>query len=365
MTLAIYISRRFLRAFLMISAIFAAILFLIDMVEQIRRYAGKDLGLSGAAHLAALNLSDGFYTILPLISVLAAVALFLNLSRSSEMVAIRASGRSALRMLAAPFLTAALIGTLAVMILNPLVAATTKRYDLQAAVLRSNGEQTVSLGGSGVWLRQGTEDGGQVVIHAVHASTDATVLQDTTFLIFDSDAGPIRRIEAKTARLGNGEWQLETVKEWSLEFANPEAASSTYDTLSIPSDLTAERIRDGFGQPRAIPIWQLPQYIEGLQRAGFSALRHQVWFQTELARPLLMAAMVLIAAVFTMRHMRGRRTGILVLLALAGGLGLFFLQNMAQVLGDNGSIPAVLAAWGPAVVAILFSLGVLLRLEDG
>ena len=57
-----------------------------------------------------------------------------------------------------------------------------------------------------------------------------------------------------------------------------------------------QRIREGFGRPEAVPVWQLPGFIAGLERAGFSVARHKVWLQMELARPFLMGAMVLIAA---------------------------------------------------------------------
>jgi lipopolysaccharide export system permease protein len=66
-----------------------------------------------------------------------------------------------------------------------------------------------------------------------------------------------------------------------------------------------------------------------------------------------------------MRHTRLGRTGVMVMLALGLGLGLYFLRNFAQVLGENGQIPAELAAWSPPVVGILLSLGLLLHLEDG
>jgi lipopolysaccharide export system permease protein len=42
-----------------------------------------------------------------------------------------------------------------------------------------------------------------------------------------------------------------------------------------------------------------------------------------------------------------------------------FLRNFAQVLGETGQIPALLAAWGPPVAAVMLSLGLLLHLEDG
>ena len=85
----------------------------------------------------------------------------------------------------------------------------------------------------------------------------------------------------------------------------------------------------------------------------------------ELALPMLMAAMVLVAAGFTMRHVRFGGTGKMVLYALLAGFGFFFLRNFAQALGDSGQIPVLLAAWSPPVAAVMLSLGLLLHLEDG
>lgn len=372
MILSAYVGRLFSRSLLQIALIFAAILFLIDFVEEIRRFARSDIGMTGAAKLAGLNITSSFYSILPLITLLAAIALFLGLSRSSQLVAMRASGRSGLRITAAPVVGAIVYGILAVAILNPMVAGTTKQYDAQVARIESNGAETISLGETAVWLRQSLivpgPDGdktGQVVIRAQRASPDATTLYNATFMLFTPEEGPIGRIDAEKATLQGGNWLLTNTKEWPLTAANPELEAVSSPSREIPTELTAERIRDGFGQPESVPFWQLPGYIRDLERAGFSAQRHKVWFQTELARPLMMAAMVLVAAVFTMRNMRGRKMGLLVLGAFASGVVLFFLRNMAQVLGENGDIPPELAGWAPPLIAIMFALGVLLQLEDG
>jgi len=44
---------------------------------------------------------------------------------------------------------------------------------------------------------------------------------------------------------------------------------------------------------------------------------------------------------------------------------IYFLRNFAQVLGENGQLPAILAAWAPPLAAIGLSLGILLHNEDG
>lgn len=374
MILQRYVARRFLRQFLLVTAVFVAILFLIDIIEQIRRFGGNtDIGLAGLAGLAALNITASVYTILPLITLLAGIALFLGLSRSSELVAMRAAGRSGLRVLAAPVITAMLLGAVLVSVMNPMVAATAKRYDQAAASARGNATQTISLGRGAVWLRQGVapgaagtgDKGGQIVIRAGRASPDATTLYDATFIVLDAVEGPVRRIVAQSARLESGSWALAGVKEWPLRKPNPELAAVALPGLTLPTELTAERIRDGFGAPDAVAIWQLPEFISGLESAGFTALRHRVWLMVELARPLLMGAMVMVAAVFTMRPMRGRKAGVLVLSAFIAGVGLFFLRNLTQVLGETGEIPPLLAAFVPPLAAAMLALAALLGLEDG
>ena len=57
MILQRYLARRFLRQFLLVAGAFLAILFLIDLVEQIRRFGGEGVGLRRVAGLAALNIA--------------------------------------------------------------------------------------------------------------------------------------------------------------------------------------------------------------------------------------------------------------------------------------------------------------------
>ena len=365
MTLSLYIGRRFLTTFLLVFAGFFVVLYLIDMVEQVRRAGLTDYGIDGAAKLSLLHVPGTIYHILPLIMMFAAIALFLRLARTSELVATRAAGRSALRTLVAPVLAAFLVGAFAVAVLNPLVAATTKRYETLSGRLSQGGTSEASFGGDGIWLRQG-DDAGQWVIHADRADPAGTTLFGVSFLAFGTTGDPKLRIDAATARLAQGSWQLATAKEWRFDSAgNPEAEARLHQSLTLTTELTADQIRESFGAPSTVSIWDMRAFIAKLDRAGFSSRKHAVWLQMELAQPLLLAAMVLVGAGFTMRHARLGNSGILVLLALASGLAIFFIRNFAQVLGESGQIPVLLAAWSPPVAAALLSVSLLLHLEDG
>ncbi|SNS44332.1 LPS export ABC transporter permease LptG [Tropicimonas sediminicola] len=368
MKLQLYFARKFLTILGGIFLVFGMFIVLLDMVEQMRRFDSAELSFGGALELSMLSAPETLYSMLPLVVMLATLALFLGLARTSELVVTRAAGRSAIRAMIAPAIAAALVGVLGVTVLNPIVAATKHAYERKAAEFSGDGRSVLSVSRDGLWLRQGGAEG-QTVIRAQRANLDGTVLYGVTFTGFapegDSQTGAVRRAEAESATLIDGAWELTNAKLWPLGVDNPELRASYHDTLLLPSTLTLDQIRDSFGSPASVPIWELPGFIRNLDEAGFSARLHRVWFQMELALPLFLAAMVMIGSGFTMRHTRFGRTGLMVLFALLMGFSAFFIRSFAQILGQNGDLPIALAAWAPPAIAILMSLGLLLHLEDG
>ena len=364
MRLHVYFARRFLVLFGGITAIFVVLQLLFDLIDHLRILGSSGAGFGRVLGLTLLNLPLGVYKLMPLIMILSTLALFLTLARTSELVVTRASGRSALRSLVSPGLMGLMIGLLAVALLNPIAAGTSRQYAIVISQMTGSGN-FLELAGDGLWLRQGTSKG-QTVIHARSANLDGTILSGVTFITFTFAEGPVRRVEAETATLGEGAWETTNAKVWPLTATdNPEVDSIEFESFSIPSTLTPDQIRDSFAAPSSISIWNLPAFIDQLTTAGFSSRRHEVFFQTELAQPLFLLAMLLIGAGFTMRHQRGGRTGIMVLAAILLSFGLYFLRNFAVILGENGQIPIALAAWAPPLAGIVISLGFLLHTEDG
>ena len=363
MILHFYLARRFFWTFAGIAGIFVILLALIDLIQELQDF--PELPFGNILEIVLLKAPHANYEILPLVVILASVALFVRLARTSELVVVRTSGRSALRALVAPMTVAALIGLVAVTLLNPIVAASSKRENDLVSRHMGGGMTVLAIAIEGLWLRQGSE-GGQTVIYAERASPDFSVLYNTTFLAFSPSGDPVRRISAAEAHLADGEWNLLDAKQWDLTAGdNPEATAIAATSLALPSDLTQDRIADSFGKPEYVSIWNLPDFIAQLEKSGFSARRYAVWFQMELARPLFLTALVMVAASFTMRHTRLGNTGLSVLVAVMLGFGLHYIRNFAQILGENGQIPVLLAAWAPPVAAFLLALGLLLHMEEG
>jgi len=109
----------------------------------------------------------------------------------------------------------------------------------------------------------------------------------------------------------------------------------------------------------------LPGFIEILEKAGFSGLRHRLYWYSQLGDPLLLIAMVLFAAGFTLRPLRRGGTSAVIGAGVATGFLIYFTTDVAYALGLSARLPAMLAAWSPAVVGCLLGAGLLFHLEDG
>jgi lipopolysaccharide export system permease protein len=135
--------------------------------------------------------------------------------------------------------------------------------------------------------------------------------------------------------------------------------------MRLPTSMTVDRVQDSFAPPDTLSFWALPGFIQLLDRSGFSSVRHRLHFQSLLALPLLAGTMALLGAGFSMRP--SRRGGVARMIGggVASGFALFMISKIAEEFGQSGALPPMLAAWAPAVAGLLFSLALLLHLEDG
>ena len=135
---------------------------------------------------------------------------------------------------------------------------------------------------------------------------------------------------------------------------NANDSTDTVDRRKI-----TERNARGFSEePPAVQGPESPAELE--MSYGVQKTEHAI-----MASPLLMCAMILIAATFTLRHSRRGGATYVIAGGVLTGFILYFFSDIVFALGQTDSIPVVLAAWTPSGVATLLGLAMLLHLEDG
>ncbi|MGC1355267.1 MAG: LptF/LptG family permease, partial [Xanthobacteraceae bacterium] len=177
---------------------------------------------------------------------------------------------------------------------------------------------------------------------------------------FDGEGNFKNRIEAKSATLNDGYWQLEEARIYAG--GKPPVTESSY---RLPTTLTLEQVRESFATPETVPFWKLRSYIELADRAGLSGAGYRLQYQQLLSRPFLLTAMVLLAASVSLRLFRFGGVQKMVLSGIAAGFTLFVLSKFTEDMSKADLLSPVLAAWIPVVVGGLTGFVVLLHQEDG
>jgi len=297
---------------------------------------------------------------MPFVVLFGTMMAFWRLTRSNELVVARAAGVSVWQFLTPPLAGGFLIGVLTVTVFNPIASVMQASYErLDDRVLRSDDER-LTLSRTGLWLRQSDGSDTQSILHADRYFAKDQALSGVTILFVSGDSKLSQRIDAREARLGDGQWVVLDGQEW-----RPDAATQHFDRVEVPTNLTPRKIQDSFAAPETMSFWELPSFIRLLESSGFSALRHLLYFDSLLARPFLFAAMVLIAAPFSLRMQRRGGAAMMIAGGVACGFALYFLSDVVFALGLSATIPVALAAWTPAGVSMLLGLSLLLHLEDG
>lgn len=358
--LSAYLGRHFISGFCLMMGIFAVLAFVIDLAELFRRIWGRE-GVSVwiILQLAILKIPYMAQKVLPFAALFGGMLAFLRLTRTNQLVVARAAGLSVWQFLFPTLAIALVSGLFVVTLFNPLVSATTSAYEaLESKHLRGR-SSLLSVSKSGLWLRQSNQSG-QSVIHALGISQKGTELTDVIVFLYEGTDKFTGRIDAQGAVLQTGSWLLSKAL-----ISGPDRMVERHDKYSLPTTLTLEQIQDSFASPETMSFWALPAFIETLEKTGFSALRHRLHWHSIMAGPLLLCAMVLIAATFSIRLTRRGGTGLLIAGGILTGFVLYFLSDVLYAMGLSGALPAPLAAWAPAGICTLLGLTMMFYLEDG
>ena len=359
-TFAAYISRQFLIWWFGIFLVLVALIALFDTIEIMRRTASlKNVTITDIMAMVLFKLPHLAQKAIPFTVLFGGMLAFWRLNRHHELVVARSSGVSAWEFLTPVIIVAAVIGVVKVAVYNPFASAMMFRYEQLEARYFKGDHSLAAISGKGLWLRQPIP-GGNYILHASKITPSTMSLRNVIVFKFRGAENFVSRIDAEKATLGVKKWHLENVR-----ITAPEKPLSTLEKLSIPTNLTQENIQDSFAKPETMSFWALPGFIKILEKAGFSGLRHRLYWHSQLADPILLCAMILFAASFTMRPTRrGGATGIIIV-GVATGVLIYFSTDVAYALGLSSRLPVFLAAWSPAAVGCLLGAGLLFHLEDG
>jgi len=329
-------------------------IFMIAEAFDKARYLGHGLTTGLMIEYLLLKIPFMVGEFMPVILLLATSIFIAELSHNHELVAMRAAGLGANKIVM-PLLTVAMLAAGVTFIIGEWIApVTNQRLD---TIDRINIHHRPEARHGVQWLRDGRrffrlqplgEQDGKQQFHLVMLETD--------------DAGHWKeRVDAARASYHNGVWSLADVN-----ISHPNEDGMTLNHLAHL------KLTSGTGpdtadppSPRQMRFLELMHYAGNLERAGLASANFRFSLHRKLAVPALCLVMVLLAATLCM-HM-GSRWGAAswgIAASIGLGLGAYVMSSAAQITATAAYLPPGFAAWLPDIIVTGFT-GFLLLHQEG
>jgi lipopolysaccharide export system permease protein len=341
----------------------------VDQLDQVGRGSFK---LYHLFWLEFLALPTRLYDLLPIGLLIGAILGLAGLAQRHELVILRVSGVSGMKLLRMLWLSSipVLVGALLLAeFLTPV--AELKLSEAKLALRGDAGRSNILK--SGYWFRETNGAGGLRVINVgvLRGSHDAAIVT-----VYDFDQGQELKtlMLAQTATFEAGKMQLQKVMINTIHpLGDPNAPITpqtkpvevhSEETREISTTLTPELLLARVLTPERMSFLNLFEYIQYLSDNHLTADRQVVAVWRKLIYPFTLLVMIAIAAPLGFVQTRKGGVGAKVFIGILLGVGFFMLNQLSLNIGMLNKWPAWVTAIVPNAFALALALIALLLMEN-
>jgi len=358
-----YVLREFFKIFTMVLTGFVLLMLVFTFFELIGDILRNHIPLVTVGDYL-LNLSPSMlYQLTPLSVLIAVLVTFSLFNRSSELIAMKATGISIYRLVIPVVVISAMLACGLFAFDEYYLPQANRRQEALRNIIKGKPAQT-TLNPDKKWIfgQQGPGEPERVFYYQFF-DRDQNEFANITVFEFDPTTFALtKRIFAERARWNPDQraWIFENGWERTMQGANPvnfrEFQNATFSEVHEgPGYFEKESL-----QSQEMNLGQLQRYIRDLQQSGFDTVALRVQLYDKLAYPLVTIVMAVLAIPFALSMgRRGSLTGI------AAGVGIaltwWIAHGLFVAMGNVNYLPSAIAAWTPDILFGLTGGYLLLR----
>lgn len=354
MRLLRYMSLRFFTLAVAATLILAAIAEVLDLVDNAGDILDRGDGAGGVAQYLALRTPTLIAHALPLGALVGALVTLGLLARGSEIVAMRASGRSVWDLYTLMFPGAFALALIHCTLLDAVLPKTEQRL----AIWWAQGPDPKIDSDKPAWLRLGDD----VISFEGIRDRGRTLVN---LKVYERDALKVAtgRLTASEARYERRQWTLKgaTHVSWLRESFNVQRpADGRWETRLTPADAVAALSPAGL-----VSASNAQAVLDGRRVSNAPQTFYETLILRIYSAPVGLAVMLLLAMPAALLNWRDARSAGYVLLGLALGLTFLLSDGLLTTLGATGVIPPAVGAWTSVVAFAALGAWNLSRIERG
>ena len=352
--LNIYLSKNFIYSFLIVFILFTMLLFFSDLMEQFRKASNKEVPINIILKLTLLNAPSLSFSTLPVVIFFSTLLCYLKLIRSTEYIIMNSSGISYFQLLKAPILIFFTIGIIFVLIVNPITAVFQKDFQELDYKYIKRMDRLSSISKNGIWLMQENAQGLTNIIYAKNIKDNGSTLIDFMLLEYNDNNKLLGRIDGKKAELVNEKWLMQ-----NLLITKKNESPIFYPYYEYSTYLDKEDIRNSLLAPEMMSFLQLGNFIYILEKLGYSANDHKIYYYNILLLPIVIVGFVILANAIIIGIKQNDRFARAIIISFLMMIIYYFISNLMNTLGSNSKLPPFISASITPIMLLSLALTIL------
>lgn len=337
---------------------FTLIFIISDLFDNFSDFLESGIGFLDILYYYSLILPPVIVLIIPACLLLAVLYSLSQLTRHSEIIAMRAGGVSIYRIVM-PFIGAGIIASLVTAVINEKIAPDSAYRAEQFLDYQKSGRDAATFFARNIALKDRNH-----VWMIGRIDTRDHSMYSIELIIQREDGSDAEKIQAEKAMWMDGRWWFAgiTVQHYRANgdlLGAPEMIShrEMRELHETPATFMAE-IKD----PQFLSSQEMITYLNTKEITGNTRTRMKVDLHARMSTPLICIIVTLLGVpVGTHTGRRGALAGIMT--AMGFFFGFYLLQLVAQSLGKQELIPAWLGGWLPVLVYFIIGPVLIYRMR--
>ena len=351
-----YIIKNYLLCLATILLVFVALVFILNIFEEISFLKDKNNSFYYSIILTLLNTPYLIYEISPFIFLISAQYFYINIFENDEIDAFKKFGLSNFKIMSIISISTFLLGIFVITIFYNFSAELKHfYYDLKNKLSEEN-KYLAAVTNNGLWLKDENNDN----INFINAEKlSDNYLENISITVFTKDFELIKNIESEKANITNFVWVMENAIVYQDNLPK-----KNHEKFNFETNFDKDKLYSLFSNLYSISIWNLFNYSKDKSLINFSSKQIVFHLNKLYSYPFYVALMTVLSSVVMLNLDRKRNRIFFITVAVLISVSIYFIRFIFDTLGETKDLSSFMSIWLPIIfLTIITSFG-LVRINE-
>ena len=352
----IYIIKLFLKNLLISTSVFACLIFILNILEELTFFRDLDLNMYYPVFFTFLNLPTLLFEIFPFIILISTQMFFIHLYNKDEVIIFKNYGIKNTDIIKIISKIVFIFGLFLVLGFNVISSSLKYNYLSFKNNFTEDNKYLAVINENGLWIKD-EMDGMVNIINA--EKIEKNFLKNVSISQLDNDYNTVKTIFSDKVDINDKVWIVDNPEIFEID-----GRKINQENTVLKSNFNLEKINNLFSNLSSLNIYQLRDYYKDYKSLGYSTLDIESHINKLIALPFYLVLMIIIGSTL-MLNIRYNKSKILyVVLGIMLSVIIYYINYFFNIMGTNERLPVIISVWFPLFILSLFTLMGLVKINE-